>query len=272
MLNELIHINVYPQTYYTEGPIIDRSGNVFFTTLSGGTILKMTGNSITEWSRSDCPNGQALLPNGHHIVCDSRLAALLRYDAEGNRLQKDMDTYCGGERINVPNDVIVDKKGNIYFTDSVRHEGKIGFIDTEGKQKIVMHQLDYPNGLALSNDEKTLFVAESYQNRILAFDLTAADKLTNSRVIAHLPQHPSKKEINNLPDGIKVDEKDNIWVAHYGMGMIHCLSAAGSVCRSIRLPFALTSNLFIKNNKIIVTGGYAEPGPGCIAEIELPNE
>lgn len=273
MLKKHIHTKIYSQSYYTEGPAIDGSGNFFFTSLRGGTVFKMTNEgSCSEWTHSVCPNGQVILSNGQHIICDSMEAALIRFDANGNFIRKDIDRYCGGQPISVPNDIITDSKGNIYFTDSVRHQGKIGFISGAGEQKIIAKELDYPNGLALSGNEKTLFIAESYQNRILAFEVNSAGGIAGRKVFCNLPQHPSNTPVKNLPDGIKIDEEDHLWVAHYGMGYIYRISPDGNLCQSIKLPFDLPSNLFVNSNTIMVTGGYAEPGPGCIAKISLSNE
>jgi len=253
---------------------MDDFGNCFFSTLSGGTIHKISANGdSTVWATSLCPNGQALLYNGHHLVCDSKLGALIRYDNEGNFVRTEIDKSCAGEIIHVPNDVITDKKGNIYFTDSIRENGKIGFINTDGHEKIIAKNLDYPNGLAMSNDEKTLFVAESYKNRIIAYDVTDEGLVTDQfRIVCNLPEHPSKDITNNLPDGLKVDQKNNLWVAHYGMGMIHVVAANGTLLHSIQTSFRLPSNLFIKNNMITITGGYAEPGPGGLLQIEWEYE
>ncbi|MGN6342653.1 MAG: SMP-30/gluconolactonase/LRE family protein [Flavisolibacter sp.] len=259
------------QPYYTEGPVIDEYGNIYFTTLSGGKIMKVNNkDEIVTWATSICPNGQTILNNGDHLVCDSKQAALIRYNKEGNFVSNEINGFCAGEIIQVPNDVITDKKGNIYFTDSVRHHGKVACIDTAGKQSIIARNLDYPNGLALSNDGKTLFVAESYKNRIIAIELEK--NYSNIRIVADLPAHPSNNIVNNLPDGIKVDEKDNIWVAHYGMGKVQILSASGEIVQSISTEFNLTSNLFIKNNHVIITGGFAEPGPGAFVEILFEYE
>lgn len=258
------------QPFYTEGPVIDEAGSFYFTTLSGGKIMKMIKNGeIITWATSICPNGQVILDNGDHLVCDSKQAALIRYTKDGDFISKEINGFCAGEMIQVPNDVITDKKGNIYFTDSVRHGGKVACIFADRKQSIIAENLDYPNGLALSNDEKTLFVAESYKNRIIAIDLKND---YNIRIIADLPKHPSDSVANNLPDGIKVDEKDNIWVAHYGMGKVQILSASGEIVQSISTDFNLTSNLFIKNNRVLISGGFAEPGPGAFVEILFDYE
>lgn len=267
------HTNFFELPFYTEGPTVDEAGNWYVTTLQGGMILKFApGANPVVWARLPCPNGQVRLANGDHIVCDSQSAALTRFDASGKFLQNEIKGFCAGIPVKVPNDVIVDKKGNLYFTDSIRQEGTVFFIGADGCQKVIASQLDYPNGLALSKDEKTLFVAESYQNRILAFNLASVGQDKKLQVFANLPQHASGESINNLPDGIKMDEEGCLWVAHYGMGQIHCILPNGSLCQSIDLPFPLGSNLFIHQQTIIVTGGYGEPGPGGVYKINLKNE
>lgn len=267
------HTNFFWLPFYTEGPVVDEAGNWYATTLQGGAILKFApGANPVVWTRLLCPNGQVRLANGDHIVCDSQSAALVRLSSSGDFLQNDVKDCCAGVPVKVPNDIIADRAGNLYFTDSVRHEGTVFFIGADGSQKVIASHLDYPNGLALSRDEKTLFVAESYQNRILAFDLSMDGQDKEPQVFANLPEHPSGETINNLPDGIKVDEEDCLWVAHYGMGQIHCIRPTGSLCRSIDLPFPLVSNLFIHQQTIIVTGGYGEPGPGGVYKIDLTNE
>jgi gluconolactonase len=257
--------------FYTEGPVVDTAGNWFFTDLNGGSIIRISPEGVQSiWAKTTCPNGQALLPNEEHIICDSALGLLQRFDGNGNFIENIIDQSCAGELIQTPNDVIYDNKGNIYFTDSIRIRGKVGFINKSGSERIIARDLDYPNGLALSRNGQFLFVAESYQNRILAFPLNNEGiPLTDFSVVANLPTHPSNKCEKNLPDGLKVDQNGMIWVAHYGMGMIHQFSPDGELLQSIDIPFDLVSNLFIKNNTIIVTGGFNEPGPGGIIEILL---
>jgi gluconolactonase len=263
--------NFIKHPFYTEGPVVDAAGNWFFTDLNGGSIIRIAPDGVQSiWAKTTCPNGQALLSNEHHIICDSALGLLKRFDSNGIFIENIIEQSCAGECIHTPNDVIQDNKGNIYFTDSIRLKGKVGYISISGKERIIARDLDYPNGLALSKNGQYLFVAESYQNRILAFHLNNEGiPLTEFSVIANLPTHPSKKCEKNLPDGIKVDQNGMIWVAHYGMGMVHQLSPEGDLLRSIDIPFDLVSNLFIQNNTLIVTGGYSEPGPGGIIEIEL---
>lgn len=258
--------------FYTEGPAMDSKGNIYCTTLSGGTILKMdTEKKITEWAFSDCPNGQIVLPDDDHLICDVKLAAVRRFDSKGRFIKNEIEKYCADAPVYCPNDLITDDDGNIYFTDSVRNKGKVCFSGINGEQRILADNLDYPNGLVLSFDQRTLYVAESYKNRIVKISLEHAGSINGAiGVFSELPTHSSEKETDNLPDGLALDQDGNVWVAHYGMQSIHKLSSEGRVLISIDTNMPLTSNLFFCDpESIIVTGGYGEPGPGGLLKVFL---
>lgn len=269
-------VNTIPLDFYTEGPAIDADGNVYCTTLTGGMILKIdTDKTVSTWSRSHCPNGQVILPNGDHLVCDSREASILRFDRDGVFIQHEIFQTCSGEKISVPNDLVADSNGGIYFTDSTRNDGKVGYRSAWGQEHIVVSGLDYPNGVVLSKDEKTLFVAESYRNRIISMTVESGGIAREGyKVFAELPQHSSGKAESNLPDGMALDREDRLWVAHYGMQALHVFKPNGQLLHSIEIPFPLVSNVFIPTNNggaVVVTGGYAEPGPGAICILTLKH-
>jgi gluconolactonase len=258
--------------FYTEGPAVDRKGNIYCTTLCGGTILKIdAGNKIAEWAYSDCPNGQIILPNDDHLVCDVKLAAVRRFDGNGKFIKNEIEKYCAGIEVFCPNDLVTDTNGNIYFTDSIRHIGKVCFAGTNGRQSILAKDLDYPNGLIMSFDQKILYVAESYKNRILKIDLESPGNANdNIDVFASLPVSASGKREDNLPDGLALDQDENLWVAHYGMQVIYKLSKEGKLLSTIDTSMPFTSNLFFYNPEtIVVTGGYGEPGPGGLFKVFL---
>lgn len=254
--------------FYTEGPVIDKHGNRFVTNLTGGNILKINAdNTITEWASAPCPNGQTITPNGNHLICDVKTAAIKCYNPQGKFIKDEIQGFINGKEIYCPNDVITDLQGNIYFTDSVRHKGKVCFLGANGKHKIIADQLDYPNGLVLVEEKNTLYVAESYTNRILAIQLGEPRVVT---VLCELPNHPSGKKETNLPDGLALDTQGNIWIAHYGMGAIQVVSPNGKLLTTVDTQIPLTSNLaFTNQNTLLVTGGYGEPGPGAIKEIRF---
>ena len=254
--------------FYTEGPAIDRDRNVFFTTLTGGKIMKINGHGgVSVWAESACPNGQRILSNGDHLVCDSQLGKVIRFDASGRKIADAAVGTCEGVEIRSPNDLIADEHAGFYFTDSVRHDGCVYFFGDDGTEKVVARGLDYPNGICLSRNKRKLFVAESYKNRILVIDLEAPGiPLAPPEVFCELPWNKENPVTGNLPDGIMADERGRIWVAHYGMQAVHVISDAGAVVATYDTGIPLTSNLCFADGTgdLIVTGGSGEPGPGNV--------
>lgn len=256
--------------YYTEGPAVDKQGNIFFTTLTGGTICRIDGRGkMKQWAVSDCPNGQVILPDGEHLVCDSKAAAIRRFSADGQFIKDEVNGFCANTEVHTPNDLVAGTFGNVFFTDSARHTGKVFMLAGDGRQYILADMLDYPNGLVVSQDGKWLFVAESYQNRIIKIDITKPwQDGRDIRVVANLPRHTSGREQDNLPDGLTLDHDGNIWVAHYGMQSVHQYSPLGIHLSSVNTYLPLTSNLvFANRHALVVTGGFAEPGPGKVLKI-----
>lgn len=254
--------------YYTEGPVVDGQGGVYFTTLTGGAIWhwhQATGGAY--WAGGGWPNGQVRYAGGL-VVCDSRNRRLARYDNHGNPLPDVIRDTCAGRRLSVPNDVIADQHGGLYFTDSVRHEGYVFYLAANGEAHVVAQGLDYPNGLVLTKDQDALIVAESYANRLLHIPLASPGIAQAVTILCTLPFHDSGHAAANLPDGLALDEEGRIWVAHYGMGAIQVVDKGGTLMTTLPTGMPLTSNLcFGKENEVFVTGGEAEPGPGKLIKL-----
>lgn len=261
--------------YYTEGPAVNTEGILFFTSLGGSIIYSFARKTgLQQWGHAKCPNGQVILPDHTHLLCDSVESGIAVIDSTGKFQKWMMKDQCAGYRVQTPNDLITDRHGNLYFTDSVRQSGKVFFIGKNGDEKLVADQIDYANGLALSPREDTLYVAESYQNRILSVHLTGAGYSSHTTVFSPLPQHPSGVGTQNLPDGLATDQQGRIWVAHYGMQAIQVVSDEGERLFSLDTTLPLTSNLCFINEEptrkvILVTGGSGEPGPGAVVKITV---
>lgn len=252
--------------FYTEGPVVDSHGNFFCTTLSAGLILQIDGHGRTrEWAKCKSPNGQVILPGDVHLVCDPG-SGIRRFDRDGKWIGNAVGDTCAGAKVVSPNDLCCDDRDNIYFTDSIRKSGSVFFKGADGSERIIASGLDFPNGIVLSADGLSLLVAESYKNRVIRINLQG----TELSVFADLPKHADGRDIDNLPDGMEMDKKGNIWVAHYGMGAIQVLSPGGVLLRTINTGLPLTSNLtFIDEHRLLFTGGFKEPGPGGLFELIL---
>ncbi len=255
---------------------MDRAGNRYVTTLTGGEIIRLDRTrDYTVWAKTACPNGQVVLPNGEHWVCDPKQAAISRFGSDGAFQGSLIQGICASLDVQSPNDLVIDTRHNLYFTDSIRRDGKVFFVGADGTERLVADGIDYANGLVLSADETKLYVAESYQNRVLVIELAEPGiPKSPATVFANLPAHPSGNPIGNLPDGLALDQQGRVWVAHYGMQAIQVVSARGEWLFSLDTTLPLTSNLCfledqLERQTLLVTGGYGEPGPGGVVLITV---
>lgn len=254
--------------FYTEGPAVDSQGNIYFTAPGSGFIFRLSvGGNLEQWSIMNCPNGQRIISSDYHLICDSKSATISVLDEQGYFREHVVEKYFAGLRVQSPNDLSIASNGDIYFTDSLRRTGRVFCKTAKGAEYCIASKLDYPNGIALSPDEQRLYVAESYANRILVFHRDGWGQFGGPESFADLPENDSGIETDNLPGGIAVDAAGRVWVAHYGMQCLQVLSPEGQLLETVDTGLPLTSNLFIDGERILVTGGYAEPGPGALMEI-----
>ena len=269
---EVLHLD-----HYCEGPVVDRHGALYISACSGGYVLKRTpGGEFVEWTAVQRPNGHKILPNGEHLLCDTERGAVLRLDADGQVLEEAAAGHAASDsngpdhELSRPNDLTLDPGGGFYVTDSVRHHGAVIFVSPGGQQRIVAGNIDFANGVVLSADGQQLYVAESYQNRILVIDLEVPGVAVGPpRVHAELPTNQKgEKDAYNLPDGIALDADGRLWVAHYGMSAVHVLGGDGQLLATYDAGHALASNLCFADG-LYVTGGDGEPGPGTLVRLDL---
>lgn len=136
-------IRVIESPYYTEGPVLDGLGNLFFTTITGSKIMRMTPDGRVEaWAHCGWPNGQRILACGDHLICDSRNGEVVRLNPQGEKLRVEAGGSIGSHKIRVPNDLAIDEGNGFYFTDSVRHDGVVFYKGFDGTERIIAKDID----------------------------------------------------------------------------------------------------------------------------------
>lgn len=196
---------------FTEGPVwIDASEKLLFSDIPANTIFEADKTVFRKPSGQS--NGLTLDHEGRLISCEHKNRRVTRTEKDGD-ITVLADKY-EGKSLNSPNDIVLRSDGVIFFTDPPYGlpggldgpNAELTFsgvyrIDADGTITLLKDDFIKPNGLALSPDEKTLYIADTEGKHIRAFDVTAKGKLENDRIFCEL----------GGPDGIKVDTKGNVW-------------------------------------------------------------
>ncbi len=262
--------------HYCEGIVFDHAGNGYIS--HGKVITKFTPDLKTStWAKTGEPNGHKVLADGTHLLCDASHHAVLHLDARGKILGK-ASAECNGKALRGPNDLCLDpKNGGFYFTDPGGSDdkkpiGTVHYVDAKGKTHLVADGLAYPNGIVLRPDGKTLLVAESKKNRVLAYPILAPGMAGLMKVFADLPTKQGE-QIDNQPDGMCLDEDGNLYVAHYGMKQVQVLDPQGKLIRRYPGGNLTTSNVGFggpKMNQLYITGALGnEQSRGALFRLEL---
>lgn len=275
--NSVKSVKLFEVPNYCEGIVFDHAGHGYIS--HGKVITKFTPDGKhAVWAETGAPNGHKVLADGTHLVCDASQHAVLRLDASGKIIGK-ASAECDGKPLRGPNDLCLDPRGGFYFTDPGGSDdkkliGTVHYVDPAGKTHLLARGLAFPNGIVLRPDGKTLLVAESKKNRILAYDVKGPGKLGPMRVFAELPAKQGE-QIDNQPDGICLDSDGNLYVAHYGMKQVQVLSPEGKLIRRYPGGNMTTSNVGFggpKMDQLYVTGGLgAESGRGGLFRLDLPG-
>ena len=204
---------------------------------------------------------------------------MLHLDAQGKFLGT-ASSGCDGRPLSEPTDLALDPKGGFYFTDSggarERPVGEILFVDSHGTTHLAAAGLNFPQGIVLRPDGKTLLVSESRRNRILSYDVQTPGRLGPMKVLADLPQ-TQKGQIANEPQGLCLDQHGNLYVAHYGMGKVEVLSRKGRLIRQYPAGLLTASSVTFggpKMDQLFITGAIGAEGqtPGGVFEFTVPGE
>lgn len=204
----------------TEGPITLPDGSLIFTETTASRITKIDkdGKVSTFLENTNATNALAFDTKG-------RLIGLQR-GSKGGKPQIGVIHPKGQEAVladnfngapfNVPNDLVVDKKGGVYFTDPAATPPVVYYIPAGGKAVKATDAVERPNGIQLSRDEKILYV-NSGGEYLRAFDIQADGSLTNARNFAKY-QHmqPAGNGTASGADGLAVDSEGRVYVGSNG--------------------------------------------------------
>ena len=243
---------------FTEGPVWSPDGTLLFSSPNTNAIYRWDPNGEVSVFRSKSgysdvdigrffqpgSNGLTFDPSGLLTICQHGNRRVIRVEPHGN-ITVLADRY-DGKRLNSPNDLVYRSDGTLYITDppfglpeafdDPRKELPFSGIYRvrDGVLTLESDELSGPNGIALSPDERYLYVGNWDPERkiVMRYDILAQGALSNGAVFFDMTGAPGEDAI----DGIKVDQEGNLYVC--GPGGIWILSAEGSHLGTLRLPEA----------------------------------
>jgi gluconolactonase len=217
------------RTCLLEGPAFDEHGNLFFSDIVGNRVYRMTPDGALSVFRADSgrTNGNTFDAHGFLISCEGAefgpggRRRLVRTDLKLGRIEVLTERF-EGKRYNSPNDVVVDSKGRIWFTDPFYGDDRSELeMDAEAVYRIESNgavtravsqpEIQRPNGLALAPDARTLYVIDSNSRpggnrKIWAFDVADDGRVGAQRLVFDFGR-------GRGGDGMRLDESGNLWVA-----------------------------------------------------------
>ena len=220
-------VEVAATVAFTEGPTVDADGAVYFTDLDNNRILRMSpdGNVSTFRQPSNRANGLIFDSQWRLLACEggdgvTALPRVTRTTMETGRVEVIVDSY-EGKQLHRPNDLTIDGQGRIYFTDrpepnpTPEQTGVHGVyrVDPDGTIERILTEpeIERPNGIVISPDDRTLYLLETAQQEggarmIRAYDLGEDGTVSNMRVFHDF--YPGRSG-----DGMTIDSEGNLYVA-----------------------------------------------------------
>ena len=248
---------------WAEGPVYVPAGRyLLWSDIPNDRMLRwdeITGAVGAFREPAGYANGNTLDAVGRLITCEHGNRRVSRTEHDGS-ITTIADRF-DGKRLNSPNDVVVRSDGSIWFTDPAygidsdyeghRAESEIGGchvyrVDAQtGACTLVADDFNRPNGLAFTDDERTLLIADTRENHIRAFAVGAEGRLTDAGVFTECSA--------GVFDGFRLDTEGRVWAAA-GDG-VHCFSPDGTLIGKLRLPEDAANLAFggPQRNRLFVT-------------------
>lgn len=169
----------------------------------------------------------------HMLLADFKGHNILKVDMKS----KTVSVFVHNESFNQPNDICINKKGQLFASDPNWKEGtgKLWRIEVDGRSVLLKENMGTTNGIALSPNEKVLFVNESAQRKIWMFDVNAKGEVSNQTLFASFDDFGL--------DGMKCDLEGNLYVTRHGKGTVVIFSPKGEILHEVKMKGLKPSNL-----------------------------
>lgn len=233
--------DVTPANSFTsgaEGPAVDKKGNLYAVNFEKqGTIGLITpagtASIFVELPEGSVGNGIRFNSKGDMFIADYPKHNILKVDMA----TKKITVFAHEAKMSQPNDIAIDDKDRLYASDPNwgNSTGAIWRIDTDGKTTLLESNGGTINGIEVSPDNKTLYVNESVQRKVWAYDLSAKGEISNKRLLIEFPDFGM--------DGMRCDTKGNLYITRHGKGTVAKVSPQGKVLVEVTVKGKMPSNI-----------------------------
>lgn len=264
-----VQLHGAPAPIFLEGPVFDAGGDLWVTDIPWGRLFRIApdGEVSLGGEFDGQPNGMKFLSDGRALIADHKRGMLLFDPATGKaepwfeRFQLEPFKGC--------NDLTFAKNGDIYFTD----QGQTGWQDPTGRLfrvragtgrlELLLDNIPSPNGLVLNKAETALYLAVTRANAVWRVGLHGDGSIGKVGTFIQMSG-------GNGPDGLTIDEEDNLVVSHVGLGVVWLFSAVGEPMLRINSPVGRhTTNIAYggpDNRTLFIT----ESASGTVLKAEMP--
>jgi gluconolactonase len=269
-------VTVATDLQFPEGTIFvgDR---LYFVDYAQSSVLRLVGGRTeVVWHQSGCgANGLVAVPSGLLVACfDS--GTIVGISTAGATLTTTRQDDRGHTFV-APNDFAADRNGGIYFSasGSAGYPGKVFYLGSDHVVRGVASDVRFANGVGVSPDGATLYVAETPTGKVLAFAIKADGSLGAARDFIRLRDivAPDRNGAAT-PDSLRVDTHGNLFVALYKGGGVAIVSPAGALITLVDVPSAHHTNLAISPDEksLYVTAVDDDPQSTYRGQIvRIPN-
>lgn len=221
-----------------EGPACDAEGNLYAVNYERqhmiGRVTPAGECSIfLELPNGSIGNGIRFNRSGDMFIADYANHNILKVDMR----TRATSVYCHVPTMHQPNDLAITSDGVLYASDPdwTNASGQLWRIDTDGSATLLEQGMGTTNGIEVSPDEQILYVNETFQRTIWAYDRSSGGSLSRKRLLIQFPDFGL--------DGMRCDVAGNLYVTRYGKGTVATVSPSGEVLREIELAGKQPTNL-----------------------------
>ncbi len=221
-----------------EGPGCDASGNLYVVNYQReGTIGKVTPEGecsiFVELPEGSTGNGIRFNSAGDMLIADYTGHNILKVDMQ----TREISVYAHDPNLNQPNDIAIGANDIVYASDPNWQDstGQIFRVGADGTFALLETGMGTTNGIEVTPDENTLYVNETVQRNIWAYDLSPDGQISNKRLLIQFPDFGF--------DGMRCDVEGNLYVTRHGKDTIAKVSPQGDVLTEIQLTGEKCSNI-----------------------------